>query len=101
MNSLPRRTFVQWCRRYLSVSLLVVVGVLVYILVFSDNNVSETYTYERKIDSLKAGIKQAEDSLAYYQNLKERLHTDPVTMEQVVRENYHMQRPDEDVFVVQ
>lgn len=101
MNSLPRRTFVQWCRRYLSVSLLVVVGVLVYILVFSDNNVSETYTYERKIDSLKAGIKQAEDSLVYYQNLKERLHTDPVTMEQVVRENYHMQRPDEDVFVVQ
>lgn len=46
-------------------------------------------------------IRQAGDSLDYYRNLEQRLNTDPAAMEQVVRENYHMQRPDEDVFVVQ
>ena len=31
-----RRTFVQWSRRYLSHNLLVVAGVMVYQLIFSD-----------------------------------------------------------------
>lgn len=91
----------QWCRRYISVSLMVAVGLIVYILFFSDNSVSETYMYDCQIDSLNMAISQAGDSLDYYQNLERRLNTDPRAMEQVVRENYHMQRPDEDVFVVQ
>ena len=91
----------QWCRRYISVSLLVAVGLIVYILFFSDNSVSETYMYDRQIASLNMAIRQAGDSLDYYRNLEQRLNTDPAAMEQVVRENYHMQRPDEDVFVVQ
>lgn len=70
-------------------------------LFFSDNSVSETYVYDRQIDSLKLAIRSISDSLRYYQDLERRLNTDPEEMEQVVRENYHMQRPDEDVFVVQ
>ena len=101
MKTTQRRTFMQWCRRYISVSLLVAVGLIVYILFFSDNSVSETYMYDRQIDSLNMDIRQAGDSLDYYRNLEQRLNTDPAAMEQVVRENYHMQRPDEDVFVVQ
>ena len=77
------------------------VGLIVYILFFSDNSVSETYMYDRQINSLNMAIRQAGDSLDYYRNLEQRLNTDPAAMEQVVRENYHMQRPDEDVFVVQ
>ena len=77
------------------------VGLIVYILFFFDNSVSETYMYDRQIDSLNMAIRQAGDSLDYYRNLEQRLNTDPAAMEQVVRENYHMQRPDEDVFVVQ
>ncbi|MDE6322858.1 MAG: prominin family protein [Paramuribaculum sp.] len=101
MNSPHRRTFVQWCRRYISISLLVTVAILSYMLFFSDNSVSETYVYDRQIDSLKLAIRSISDSLRYYQDLERRLNTDPEEMEQVVRENYHMQRPDEDVFVVQ
>lgn len=101
MNNPGRRTFFQWCKRYISVSLLVAVGVIVYILFFSDNSVSETYTYDRQIDSLNRIIRQTGDSLDYYRDLERRLNTDPAAMEKVVRENYRMQRPDEDVYVVQ
>lgn len=76
-------------------------GLIVYILFFSDNPVSETYMYDRQIDSLNRAITSAGDSLDYYRDLERRLNTDPAAMEQVVRENYHMQRHDEDVFVVQ
>ncbi len=101
MKSLPKRSFMQWCRRYISVSLIVAVGLIVYILFFSDNSVSETYMYDRQIDSLNMAIRNAGDSLEYYRSQEERLNTDPEAMEQVVRENYHMQRHDEDVYVVQ
>ena len=101
MNSPHNRTFGRWCKRYISLSLLITVGIIVYILFFSDNSVSETYMYDRQIDSLNMAICQAGDSLDYYRGLEERLNTDPSAMEQVVRENYHMQRPDEDVYVVE
>lgn len=101
MNSPQRRTFAQWCRRYISISLIVTVAIISYILFFSPSSVSETYTYDRQIDSLKQAIRRAADSLEYYQDLERRLNTDPAAMEKVVRENYHMQRPDEDVYVVQ
>lgn len=101
MNSPQRRTFAQWCRRYISISLIVTVAIISYILFFSANSVSETYFYDRQIDSLNLAIRRAADSLEYYQDLERRLNTDPAAMEKVVRENYHMQRPDEDVYVVQ
>ena len=57
--------------------------------------------YDRQIYSLNMAIRQAGDSLDYYRGHEERQNTDPSAMEQVVRENYHMQRPDEDVYVVE
>ena len=101
MNTQRPRTFSQWCRRYISVSLVVAVGIVIYILFFSDNSVSETYMYDRQIDSLNRAIRNAGDSLDYYRDLERKLNTDPQTMERVVRENYRMQRADEDVYVVQ
>ena len=35
----------------------------------------------------------------YYRSLNQRLDTDPQTLERIVREQYHMQRPNEDVYV--
>lgn len=101
MAKYQKRSFIQWCKRYISVSLLVAVGIITYILFFSDNSVSETYVYDRQIDSLSNAIRQTNDSLAYYRSLEEQLTTDPSAMERVVRENYHMQRHNEEVYVVQ
>lgn len=101
MANFQKRTFGQWCRRYISVSLVTSLAIIIYILFFSDNSVSETYMYDRQIDSLNTALRQTYDSLEYYQNLERQLTSKPAEMERVVREHYHMQRHDEDVYVVQ
>ena len=75
------------------------VGVLAYVMFFSDNSVVDNYRYQREIDRLKDEIADNIDTLKYYQKLNELLRTDPETMERIVREQYHMQRPNEDIFL--
>jgi len=55
--------------------------------------------YEEEITRLKAEIKQNNDTLEYYQMLNNSLSTDREEMERIVRERYHMQRTNEDVYV--
>lgn len=96
-----RRTFLQWSIRYLfNFSLISIVGVLVYILFFTDTSVQTTYLYEVQIDNLQREIKNENDSLEHYRQLNRRLASDLYTIEKEARENYHMQRPYEDVYIV-
>lgn len=96
----PRRyTATEWCRRYLSLSAVAVTGALVYVLFFNDHSILNHYEYERQIESLKVQIKENTDTLDYYRRLNSNLETDRTTMERIVREQYHMQRPSEDVFL--
>ncbi len=94
-------SFIAWCKRYISVSALVIAGALVYVLFFNDNSILNHYQYEGEIDRLKAEIKVNRDSLEYYRAMNSRLDTDREAMEQIVREQYHMQRPNEDVYIVE
>ncbi|HJE38928.1 MAG TPA: septum formation initiator family protein [Candidatus Amulumruptor caecigallinarius] len=96
-----RSSFIAWCKRYISVSALVIAGALVYVLFFNDNSILNHYQYEGEIDRLKAEIKVNRDSLEYYRAMNSRLDTDREAMEQIVREQYHMQRPNEDVYIVE
>lgn len=89
----------RWTHRYISFTLMIVVGALAYVLFFNENSVMRTYQYEREIDRLQAEIQDNRDSLEYYQLMNHQLNQDPAVMEKVVRENYHMQRPSEDVFL--
>lgn len=89
----------RWCRRYLSGMLLLVVAFVLFVLFFNDNSIMKSYQYNREIERLKAEIKTNEDSIAHYLKLNRSLDTDPVTMERIVREQYHMQRHGEDVYV--
>lgn len=91
---------ITWSRRYIRLSFVVVVAVLAYLLFFSDNSVLDNYRYQQEIDLLRAEISDNTDTLFYYQDLNRRLQTDPETMERIVREQYHMQRPGEDVYVI-
>lgn len=90
-----------WSRRYIRFSFVVMVGVLAYVLFFNDNSVMENYTYQKEIDRLRAEISANRDTLRYYEDLNRRLQTDPETMERIVREQYHMQRPNEDIYIVE
>lgn len=90
---------VRWCRRYISLTLLIVVAFVVYVLFFNENSIMRSLELNDEIESLKAEIKDNTDSLDYYSRQLQLLHTDPETMEKIVREYYHMQHPDEDVYV--
>lgn len=57
------------------------------------------YEYDTEIERLRREIRQNEDTLAYYRDMNNRLSTDPATLERIVREEYHMQRRNEDVYV--
>lgn len=100
MSTYRNRSFIAWCRRYISFSLIAIAGLLSYILFFTDNSVPDTYVYDREIEQKKNAIKAANDTLRYYQDLNRRLTTDAGTMEQVAREQYHMQRQGEDVYII-
>lgn len=94
----PRRS---WVRRYLSVPTLVVLAIIVYLAFFGDNSISQRIVYQQTIDSLAECLAAQQDSLEYYRDLNRRLSHDPALMEQVVREQYNMNRPDEDVYIVE
>lgn len=93
--------FYKWCRRYMSFTFFAMAGVLAFVLFFNDNSVMSNYEHEREIERLRAEIQSNRDTLEYYQSLNERLDTDPETMERIVREQYHMQRPNEDIYIVE
>lgn len=93
------KDFIAWCRRYMSLTLLCAVAVASFVMFFNDNSVMRTYDDEREIDRLQALIKQEEDTLAYYRRLNASLDTDRETMERIVREQHHMQHPNEDVYL--
>lgn len=108
MNSTPngqsaphrKHGFKPWCRRYISFPLVGIIVVMSFILFMTDNSVLDTYAYECEIEQLKAEIREHRDTLEYYNDLNRRLDTDPATMEQIVREHFHMRRPNEDVYII-
>lgn len=94
-----RRTASQWCRRYISPTLLVSLAVIAVVLFLNDNSLMRTYQYQSEIAQLKSEILQYRDTLQYYESLNNSLETDGETLERIVREQYHMQRPNEDVYI--
>lgn len=99
MKTNPPFGSLQWCRRYIRPGFVATAALVVFVLFFNDNSILNTYEHEKEIDRLRTEIRQNRDTLLYYEALNRRLDTDPETMERIVREQYHMDRPGEDVFV--
>ena len=93
------RNLLGWGRRYISFTLLIVVAYLALLLFFNENSMMRSIDLDRTIDSLRTEIRVNQDSLEYYKALNNRLSTSPEEMERVAREQYNMNRPDEDVYV--
>ena len=89
----------RWFRRYFSLLTLGVIAVILYMIFFSDTSVLKKIEYQRIIDSLRTEVEINRDSMLYYKNLNSRITTDPEVMEQVVRVQHNMKRPNEDVFI--
>ena len=89
----------RWMRRYISMPLIIAVAFIVFIVFFNENSLAKKQEYQETIDSLRAEIKANNDTMLYYHRLNTSLSNDPRELERIVRENYHMQRPNEDVYV--
>ncbi|MDY3858541.1 MAG: septum formation initiator family protein [Muribaculaceae bacterium] len=89
----------RWSRRYISLPLLIAVAYVVFILAFNDNSYFKSVEYQTEIDRLRAEIKENTDTMRHYQALNAELSVNPEALEKIVREQYHMQRPGEDVYV--
>ena len=90
---------IAWLRRYIRPGFVVTAAVIMVVLFFNDNSLLTTYEHDKEIDRLRAEIKECRDTLLHYEALNRSLDTDVETMERIVRERYHMQRPTEDVYV--
>lgn len=90
-----------WLRRYITFPLIVAVGYMLIVLFFNENSYSRSAQLQGEIDRLTAEIKENTDTMLYYNRLNRSLDTDPATLERIVREQYHMQRVDEDVYIVE
>ena len=94
-------SFVTWCRRYISVTFVIVLAFVFFVLFFNDNSVMHSFELNQRIKRTGLEISENEDTLQHYRRLNRALNTDAETMERIVRENYHMQRPSEDVYIVE
>lgn len=65
-----------------------------------ETSVSRNYEYMREINRLKHEIAENNDSAAYYRNKRQAFYTDNANLEHIAREQYHMQRPGEEVYII-
>jgi cell division protein FtsB len=90
-----------WCRRYISLTFIFVIGFVLMVLFFNDNSILKSMEYNARITELKQEIQSNRDTMEYYHRLNHSLNTDKETMERIVREQYHMQRENEDVYIIE
>lgn len=90
-----------WVRRKAHLPVIIVLGILILLLFFNEDvSLTKSRQYDEEIASLKRAIKLCEDSTAYYNAKYEELSTGVEDLERLARENYHMQRPTEDVYII-
>lgn len=90
-----------WMRRR-SHFAVIAIGTLVIALLFLNEDASweQNMKYQEQIKTLHHQIKACNDSAEYYRIQRERLITGTEELEQIAREEYRMQKPTEDVFVI-
>ncbi len=72
---------------------------LLYIIFFSDNNLSKRRELDKKIDNLEKSITDTKNKIENNYSY-DQLKTDSSKLEQYGREKLNMQKADEDVFIV-
>lgn len=90
-----------WVRRRSNIPVLLIGSIVVLLLFLNeDASVSLNMEYERQINEIKAEIKLNKDSAAFYRSRRESILQGTADLEYLAREQYHMQRPTEDVYII-
>lgn len=90
-----------WVRRRSHIALVLILGLVVVILFFNeDTSYKLNMEYQQQINELQTEIKECQDSAAFYRARRESLLTGTEELEHIAREEYHMQKNSEDVYLI-
>ena len=90
-----------WIRRRSHLPVIIIGSIVVLLLFFNEEtSVRLNMEYEKEISHLRQEIQENLDSAAYYRQRREALEYGTEDLEHLAREQYHMQRPGEDVFLL-
>lgn len=100
MSSFSRKT-AYWFKRCANIPLLIIgVFFIGLLLLNEDASFTQSMIYEKEILRLKKEIKENKDSAAYYRSHRLAIERGDDALEYIAREQYHMKRPTEDVFLL-
>ncbi|MBD5172854.1 MAG: septum formation initiator family protein [Bacteroides sp.] len=90
-----------WVRRRSHLAVIAIGSVVIALLFFNDDAYwRHNMEYQEEIKALNIKIKECRDSAEYFRLSKERLLTGTEELEQLAREEYRMQKPTEDVYIL-
>lgn len=71
------------------------------LLLNDDASFSRSVVYEQEIVRLKQAIRECNDSAEFYRSRRLAIERGDDALEFIAREQYHMKRPTEDVFILE
>lgn len=90
-----------WLRRRSHLPMLIIGGIVVGVLYFDDEtSVKLNMQFDRQINALKKEIALNRDSAQFYRERREGIERGKADLEIMAREQFHMQRPTEDVYIL-
>lgn len=90
-----------WMRRKSHLPVIIVGSLLVLLLFFNEEtSVKLNMEYQNQINELQRQIRLNDDSAEYYRQRRHAIETGQADLEQVAREQFHMQRPTEDIYLI-
>jgi cell division protein FtsB len=90
-----------WVRRKSHLAVIIIGTVTILLLFFNeDASWKKNMEYQEEIKSLNEKIKECRDSAEYFRQRREELLTGTDRLEQIAREEYRMQKPTEDVYIL-
>ncbi len=100
MSSFSRKA-AYWFKRSANLPLLIIgVFFIGLLLLNEDASFTQSMVYEKEIVRLKKEIKENKDSAAYYRSRRLAIERGDEELEFIAREQYHMKRPTEDVYLL-
>lgn len=88
----------KWIPRWVSISLVVFIAFLGWMLFFGEYNMFESYTLSSQKNELNAEIQAMQDSAIFYDKKVNELNTDRENLERIAREQYGMRRVNEEIY---
>lgn len=90
-----------WVRRRSHLAPLLLGGLVIAMLIFNeDTSWERNMEYQQQVKKLQEEIKACNDSAAWFRNRRMELLSGDEELEQIAREEYHMQKPTEDVYLI-